>query len=150
MRRLLLVPLAAFSIASCGESSAPTSPSRTELALSGATDVIVVLHRGFATDRGAANHARAAAVAHEFGLTARHTYGTALFGFSAAVPAGRLEALRRDPRVASVELDETHMIDIQELPTGIDRTEAHRSKPSGSQCRRREKLQRREQAKVDG
>jgi hypothetical protein len=42
------------------------------------------------------------------------------------------------------------MIDIQELPTGIDRTEAHRSKPSGSQCRRREKLQRREQAKVDG
>jgi hypothetical protein len=124
MKRLLLVPLAAFSIASCGESRAPTSPSQTELALSGTTDVIVVLHRGFAPGERAANHARAAAVAQEFGFVPRHTYGTALFGFSATVPAARLGALRRDPRVASVELDEIHMIDIQDLPTGIDRTEA--------------------------
>ncbi|MCK5438718.1 MAG: S8 family serine peptidase, partial [Gemmatimonadetes bacterium] len=130
MRRLLLVPLAAFSIASCGESRAPTSPSQTELALSGTTDVIVVLDRGFAPGERAANHARAAAVAHEFGVVPRHTYGTALFGFSATVPAARLGALRSDPRVASVELDEVHAIDIQDLPTGIDRTEADRAFPA--------------------
>ena len=130
MKRLLLVPLAAFSIASCGETPVPTSPSKTELALSGSTDVIVVLHRGFAPGERAANHARAAAVAQEFGFAPRHTYGTALFGFSATVPAARLGALRRDPRVASVELDEIHLIDVQDLPTGIDRTEADLAFPA--------------------
>ncbi len=130
MKRLLFVPLAAFSIASCGESRTPTSPSQTELALSGTTDVIVVLDRGFAPGERAAKHARAAAVAQEFGLVPRYTYGTALFGFSATVPAARLGALRSDPRVASVELDEVHAIDVQDLPTGIDRTEADRAFPA--------------------
>lgn len=130
MRRLLLVPLAAFSIASCGESHAPTSPPQTGLALSGTTDVIVVLDRGFAPGKGAPNEARAAAVAQELGLAPRHTYGTALFGFSATVPVARLNALRNDPRVVSIEVDEVHAIDIQNLPTGIDRTEADRAFPA--------------------
>jgi hypothetical protein len=130
MRRLLLVLLVAVSIASCSESRAPTSPSQTELALSGTTDVIVVLDRGFAPAERAAKHARAGDVAREFGLVPQHTYGTALFGFAAKVPAARLNALRNDPRVASVELDEVHAIDIQDLPTGIDRTEADLAFPA--------------------
>ncbi len=92
--------------------------------------MIVVLDRGFAPGERAANHSRAAAVAQEFGLVPRHTYGTALFGFSATIPAARLNALRNDPRVASVEVDEIHAIDVQDLPTGIDRTEADRAFPA--------------------
>jgi subtilisin len=129
MKRLLVL-LVVFSIASCSESPVPTSPSETGLALSGTTDVIVVLDRGFAPAERAAKHARAADIAREFGLTPRHTYGTALYGFSATVPAARLNALRGDPRVASVELDEVHVVDIQDLPTGIDRTEADRAFPA--------------------
>ncbi len=91
--------------------------------------MIVVLDRGFAPAERAAKHARAADVARELGLAPRHTYGTVLFGFAANVPAARLNALRNDPRVASVELDEIHAIDVQALPTGIDRTEADLSFP---------------------
>jgi len=51
------------------------------------------------------NKDRAAELAGQMGVSATRTYGTALFGFAANVPEGRIEALRRDPRVRSVELD---------------------------------------------
>lgn len=130
MRRFLLLMLTGAMVASCGDSPAPTSPSRTELTLSGSTDVIVILDRNFAPGKGAANQARAATVAQEFGLAPRHTYGTVLFGFAAAVPVARLNALRNDNRVVSVEADAVHAIDIQDFPTGIDRSEADRAFPA--------------------
>jgi hypothetical protein len=64
---------------------------------------IVALNEQFAPGGHAANRARAAEIARQYGVALRHTYGTALFGFSGEVPAGRLQALERDPRVAWLE-----------------------------------------------
>jgi len=67
----------------------------------------------------------AAAVAQELaarhGLSVSHVYEHALKGFAAAVPAGRLGALQRDPRVAFVEADQTVHIFAQVIPTGVRR-----------------------------
>ena len=82
---------------------------------------IVVLDPEFAPDGHAANKARAAEIARSLGLSPLHTYGTALFGFSAVVPEERLGALKRDPRVAYVEADQLAHIFSQEVPTGISR-----------------------------
>jgi subtilisin family serine protease len=56
-----------------------------------------------------------------------HTYGTALYGFAARVPKGRLAALERDPRVEVVSADGEVTAVGQLLPTGIDRIQADRS-----------------------
>ena len=48
-------------------------------------------------------------------------YQHALKGMSAVVPAGRLEALKHDPRVAYVVEDLERSIDAQTVPTGIQR-----------------------------
>ena len=48
-------------------------------------------------------------------------YQHALKGMSAIVPAGRLEALKHDPRVAYVVEDLERSIDAQTVPTGIRR-----------------------------
>jgi len=65
--------------------------------------------------------AAAEAVARAHGLQVGHVYQHALKGFSAAVPAGRLGALARDPRVAYVEPDLVMQAFAQALPTGINR-----------------------------
>ena len=72
--------------------------------------VIVVLNQDFAPGGHAANRAGAAAVARGLGVAERHTYGTAVFGFSGAIPEGRLTALDRDPRVAYWERDQVAAI----------------------------------------
>jgi len=61
------------------------------------------------------------ALAKAYGLQPGFTYHNALKGMSAVVPAGRLNALERDPRVAYVEADRLHTIDAQMMPTGIER-----------------------------
>ena len=58
------------------------------------------------------------------GLKIGHTYQFALNGFSATVPPGKLDALRGDSRVASVEPDEEVFKFVQILPWGIDRIDA--------------------------
>jgi subtilisin len=53
-----------------------------------------------------------------------HSYGAALKGFAAAIPAGKVGAVRADPRVAFVAQDrEVHAM-AQTLPTGVDRVDA--------------------------
>src|SRR5213083_1814761 len=49
--------------------------------------------------------ARGEEVAQQHGLVARHQYQHALHGFAGHIPAGRLQALRYDPRVAFIEQD---------------------------------------------
>lgn len=66
---------------------------------------IVVLKDDFAPGGHASNKARAAEVARGLGVSPTHTYGTALFGFAASIPEGRLNGLRRNPRVDYVEPD---------------------------------------------
>lgn len=61
----------------------------------------IVVFRDEVSDAGAA--AKEMAALHGFGLL--HQYGHALKGFSAAIPAAKLDALRRDPRVEFISED---------------------------------------------
>lgn len=56
------------------------------------------------------------------GLEVTFVYQNVLNGFAARVPAGRLNALQNDPRVAYVEPNLEMSIAAQEIPTGIDRS----------------------------
>ncbi len=58
------------------------------------------------------------------GLGIGNVYSHALKGFSATIPAGRLNAVRGDPRVAFVSEDREVHTFAQTLPTGIDRVNA--------------------------
>ena len=60
-------------------------------------------------------------IAKAYGLQPGFIYQHALKGMSAVVPAGRLKALQRDPRVAYVVEDLPRSISEQQVPTGIKR-----------------------------
>jgi subtilisin len=60
-------------------------------------------------------------VANAYGLQAGFIYQHALKGMSALVPDGRLVALQHDPRVAYIVEDMIRSIDVQSMPTGIQR-----------------------------
>jgi subtilisin len=62
--------------------------------------------------------------AQEMGLQVTHTYGSALKGFAAEIPAGKLDAVRSDPRVAYVTEDRKVRALAQSLPTGVNRVDA--------------------------
>jgi len=133
MKRFAAAALALLLVLSgCRDVSSPAAPDGP-LFSRGASDVaiVVTLDPAFAPGGHAANQARAAQIARELGIDARHAYGTALFGFSGTVPEGRLEALRRDPRVVLVEPDVEQSITSQQVPTGVDRIEADRNPKSG-------------------
>ena len=111
MRRWAFAAIGALFVMACQDAPTPTEAGddlQAPLArVSGGSlvDVIVVLDQSFAPGAHAANQSRAREIARSFGVTPRLAYGTALFGFAASVPAGRLNALRRDPRVLYVEPD---------------------------------------------
>ncbi|MDT8438975.1 MAG: S8 family serine peptidase [Wenzhouxiangellaceae bacterium] len=69
-------------------------------------DVIVSLNVDPATQPAAANRAFAREVARGYGVEARHAYGKVFSGFAARIPEGRLNALRNDPLVESVQIDQ--------------------------------------------
>src|ERR687894_453775 len=52
------------------------------------------------------------------------TYGAALKGFAAEIPAGEVDDVRSDPRVAFVTEDRKVYASAQTLPTGVDRVDA--------------------------
>jgi len=56
-----------------------------------------------------------------------HVYRAALKGYSAVMTAADAQALRADPRVASITPDRPVHIDQQTLPTGIDRIDGELS-----------------------
>ncbi len=60
-------------------------------------------------------------LAKAYGLQTGFIYQHALKGMSAEVPAGRLMALQHDPRVAYVVEDMLRSVDVQTVPTGIQR-----------------------------
>jgi subtilisin family serine protease len=90
-------------------------------------EAVIVVLAGAPDDSDAA----ARDIAHAHGARLGFVYRHALRGFSAQVPAARLGALARDPRVAWVELDQRVHVFQQSLPTGIDRSEADRSPLTG-------------------
>ena len=97
-----------FALVACQDQQQPVAPEAPEAGLSRSAetvDVIVSLKSEFAPGAHAANEARAEEIARGLGLSPRYVYGTALFGFAATVPEGRLNALRNDPRVDFVDFD---------------------------------------------
>jgi subtilisin family serine protease len=126
MNRRAVLVAAALVLAGCRDVNPPTSPATLDLspATQLDTNVIFVLRPEFAPGGQTANQARAADIARALGLTPAYSYGTAMFGFAASVPKGRLVALAKDPRVQSVSADGEVMAVGQTLPTGVDRIQA--------------------------
>lgn len=113
MRRTLPLALAAVvALAACQDTPSPASPElapptgEAPATSPRSVDVIVTLNGDFAPGGHQANQRAADAVARSLGLDPSHAYGTALFGFAATVPEGRLNGLRNDPRVSAVEVDQ--------------------------------------------
>ncbi|MDP1818871.1 MAG: S8 family peptidase [Acidimicrobiales bacterium] len=79
---------------------------------------IVVLRDGVDPAEVADAHAR------RMGAEVGHVYRAALSGYAARIPAGRLAALRADPRVAYVEPDGGVAATGQTVPWGINRIDA--------------------------
>lgn len=72
----------------------------------GKIDVIVTLKDNVKVNGHKENKGQAKKLANGMGLQAKHTFGSALFGFSATIPEGRLQSLKNNPNVANVEIDE--------------------------------------------
>ena len=83
-----------------------------------ASPYVVVLHPGADAAAVAAEHAGA------FGLDVDFVYRAALSGYAAALTPAALEAVRRDPRVASAEADRPFSVTAQVVPVGVDRVDA--------------------------
>ncbi|MFI6505881.1 S8 family serine peptidase [Nonomuraea typhae] len=75
-------------------------------------------------DPGADPAAVAAQHVRRYGGRTGHVYWHALRGFSAVLSPGAAEALRRDPRVTSVQPDQVMSITDQVVPTGVRRAGA--------------------------
>jgi subtilisin len=124
IRRLWWVPflLVALLVAcSTGDDADAYLDGAASATASAGERYIVVLSRAPGTASAVANRAEAADVARAHGLNANRSYGAALVGFAAHVPAGRLAALQRDPRVAYVERDDPVELFAQTIPTGVQR-----------------------------
>ncbi len=63
-------------------------------------------------------------LAQKEGLQVTHTYGSALEGFAAKIPAGKLDDVRSDPRVDFVTQDREVRASAQSLVTGVNRADA--------------------------
>ena len=107
----LLVPLTVAMIAPAA-GAAPGGASQGER-----VPVVVTLADGVSA-------AQADDVARDHNARLGFVYEHALQGFSGEVPAGRLNGLAHDRRVASVERDRLWSIQQQSTPTGIDRSYA--------------------------
>ena len=119
LHRWVLFLFVTFLLAACNTS---ITPDLGEVSTQVVKDrYIVVLNETFAPGGHAANQARAAEIARGHGLDVYKTYGTAIFGFAAVIPEGRLSALQRDPRVKYVAQDLVRTISAQSIPTGIKR-----------------------------
>jgi len=66
-------------------------------------------------------------VASAHALERRHTYSYAVNGFAGSIPKGQLHALQNDPRVESIEPDQTVFPFAQTTATGVRRIGADRS-----------------------
>jgi subtilisin family serine protease len=113
-RRIGLVLVAGAVVAAMqvsGAGAAPTTPQGN----------YIVVFNDSVKDPGsvAGEHARG------HGAQVRHVYQSALKGYAATVPAGRLNALRNDPRVAYVEEDGvvTTLTTQSSATWGLDRTD---------------------------
>jgi subtilisin family serine protease len=102
--------------------SVPFLLAATSASAGASAAYIVVLN-----DRAGDPANAAAAQSARYGLEVGHVYRAALKGYSAVMTAADAQALRADPRVASITPDRPVHIDQQTLPTGIDRIDGELS-----------------------
>jgi subtilisin len=109
---------------------AGTFGARQLLGQGASRSYIVVFHDDERNTPGlASEHARA------YGASLSHVYGSALKGYAATIPDGRIDDIRRDPRVAFVSEDrpvQAVQTDTETLPKGIDRIDAEPTVPPRS------------------
>ena len=107
-------------------------------------DVIVKLNSDLAVAGHDANKGNAKNLAAGMGVGAvKFAYGSAFFGFAASVTEGRLNALRNNPKVASVEYDGEKSVNprpgsggttppAQVMPWGVERIGADNNSNEGA------------------
>jgi subtilisin family serine protease len=83
--------------------------------------IVVLQDDGRDVPAVASEHARA------YGLDVQNVYRSALRGYSAVIPPGRLDDLRNDARVRFVSEDRPVVAVAQSIPTGINRIDADTS-----------------------
>jgi len=104
----------------------PTRPELDEVSISSrqarlTSNRYIVVFTDDVTDPPGMAHRMARAQ----GIELRHTYSTAVKGFAAVVPPGRVDALEAQSQVRYVAADRVHeLYQQQELPSGVDRIEA--------------------------
>ena len=134
-----LKSVAAATFLALGASSAYAGNPTSKL------DIIVKLKPELAIAGHSANKANAKNIAAGMGVGAvKFSYGSAYFGFAASVTEGRLQALRNNPNVASIEFDgEKHVNrgkpgsgggtpSPQTIPWGIERVGADTNSNEGA------------------
>jgi subtilisin len=130
---LLLLPLMLYGCTQF-DLGVETSQDSTSLAQAARLDRYIVVLRDDMPSTATAVVARQLRISHGLGLG--QIYEHAFKGFSATVPAGRLAALSRDPRVDFVQLDSEVQVfgsldfvkaqdhSPGEIPTGVNRFDA--------------------------
>jgi subtilisin family serine protease len=124
MRQVRLV-LAAFLALACRGETDPTGPPAETRAVGAAPaahpDRYIVVFKDPVPDAPGL----AARLTRKHGGSLRRSYRHAIRGFSASLPAGALEALRRHPQVAYVEPDaRAELFGVQDgAPWGLDRVD---------------------------
>ena len=119
MSRLASAVIVGVLLVASGDSSVGAAPVAGDV-IPG--EYIVVFNEWVAN---ATSEARVLAAQH--GMRVQFTYEHALKGFAAAIPAARLNQLRRDPRVAFISENRVVSIAAQALPTGVNRMDADAS-----------------------
>jgi len=115
---LLVFLLGTFAIASAAPADQVILGDETPAGIP--THIIVFKSAGGLVSAQAVESA-ANSLALAYGLTTTNVYSSAFKGMAAVVPPARLAALRRDPRVASIEPNQVWSIAAQTVPTGIGR-----------------------------
>ena len=120
-RRLLACSLLVLAAACAGENSTPSTSSEPSLdAAAAGTKRYIVVFKDEVVGAQAVTNQMLAAV----GARADYVYGTAIKGFAAPLTPQAVDQLRKDPRVAYVDLDKPVSIHITQSPTpswGLDR-----------------------------
>ncbi|NVK22005.1 MAG: S8 family serine peptidase [Kangiellaceae bacterium] len=112
-------------------------------ASNGNMNVIVKLKDSASLSDHTLNKGQAKRFANTLGINPKHTYGSALLGFSASVSPGQLKQLQKNDMVASVEMDREHRLfkgkpgggggsTSQTTPWGIARTGADSNNNEGA------------------
>lgn len=100
MKKQFITLLAALALAAFGANAALADNGQARF-----LDVIVTLDVDVSATDGQIGRDMAASVAGQYGLQARHTYGTVFSGFAARIPEALYGQMKSDPLIANIDFD---------------------------------------------